>query len=264
MKIHIKIPLLTILICCPCIPARSQGSFQNLDFESASLVPIPGDLYERVQFMPAFPGWTGYVGGVQQNGALYDNAFLDSSGISILDHATDGAANFLIHGRLIQGNYTALLMAGFALGAFQPADTTLAQTGLIPVGTQSLLFNTFTYSVNPGTFGVALGGQTLSLTPIHSDPNSVLYGADIHTWAGQSAELAFTAFAQDPHVSNIYLFLDSIQFSSQPIPEPSVLGLFTFGTLLLGWRLRHEPKGNWRIEKSGSRFRGPRCFNFHR
>src|ERR1017187_8264435 len=66
--------------------AASAANFQNLGFESASLVPIPADPYNRVQFGPAFPGWTGYVGGVQQTAALYNNEFLDTSGIGIIDH----------------------------------------------------------------------------------------------------------------------------------------------------------------------------------
>ena len=66
--------------------ASGQGSFQNLGFESASIVPIPGDPYARVQFVTAFPGWTGSEGGVQLGTALYNSWFLDSSGISIMDH----------------------------------------------------------------------------------------------------------------------------------------------------------------------------------
>ena len=209
--------------------AKAQGTFQNLDFESASLVPIPGG--SRVQFAPAFPAWTGYVGGIQQTSALYNVAALDSSAISIIDSSV--SIQFLSDAaQHDHGNFTTVLQAGFALGTFQPADTTLAQTGLIPAGTQSLLFNAYTYIPNPGTFAVTLGGQALTLLPISTDPNSTLYGADIHAWAGQTADLAFTAFAQRPHASNIYLYLDSIQFSNQPIPEPSMFGLFALGALL--------------------------------
>jgi hypothetical protein len=49
----------------------SQSTFQNLGFESASFVPIPGDLYKRVEFAAAFPGWScRYQGGIQENAAL--------------------------------------------------------------------------------------------------------------------------------------------------------------------------------------------------
>jgi len=34
----------------------AQGTFQNLDFESVTLVAIPGDSYDRVEFGLAFPG----------------------------------------------------------------------------------------------------------------------------------------------------------------------------------------------------------------
>jgi hypothetical protein len=39
-------------------------------------------------------------------------------------------------------------------------------------------------------------------------------------------------------VSAYYLFLDSIQFSIQPIPEPNATGLIGLGALFFGRRLR--------------------------
>src|SRR5438552_2321094 len=71
-----------------------------------------------------------------------------------------------------------------------------------------------------GAFAVTLGGQTLSLVPLLVTPSNTLFGADIHSWAGQAAELRFTEIADRPHHVNEYLFLDSIQFSDQFIPEP--------------------------------------------
>jgi hypothetical protein len=66
-----------------------------------------------------------------------------------------------------------------------------------------------------------------------SGANYTLYGADIHALAGQTAELDFTLLG---NVDINTIFLDSIQFSSQPIPEPGVYGLAALGALLLGWR----------------------------
>jgi len=216
-------------ICCCAVAAWAQGTFQNLGFESATLVPIPGDAYGKVQFAPAFPGWTGSVGGVQQSAALYNNFFLDTSGNGIMD----SGGPFL--GGVIQGNYTALIQAGFGPGTFTPADTTLSQTGLVPSAAQSLLFRA---NLDPSyaTFGVTLGGLPLSLFPLGGGTNYTLYGADIRALAGQTAELDFTVFAQRPHMDNYTLFLDSIQFSGTAIPEPGVLGLSALGAMLLGWR----------------------------
>jgi hypothetical protein len=216
------------------VSGLAQGTFQNLDFESAVLVPVPDDPYGGVAFGPAFPGWTAYVGGLpldadSYKNALYNNEFLDSSGISIVDR------NFA-YGSVIQGNYTAILQAGWGLGVFQPADTMLSQTGIVPSGSQSLLFEArFTYGPPPTSFGVTLGGQTLSVVPLLTTAHYTLYGADIHTWADQTADLAFTAFSGRPYIDNAYLTLDAIQFSDQPIPEPSVLALSALGALLLGW-----------------------------
>jgi len=63
------------VICCGTVAARAQGTFQNLGFESATLVPISGTSSSPVQFAPAFPGWTGSVGGVQQSAALYNSEY---------------------------------------------------------------------------------------------------------------------------------------------------------------------------------------------
>src|SRR5258705_6340372 len=105
LKMLLAISTLAILLC----PASGQGTFQNLDFESATLIPIPGDPYGSVQFAPAFPGWTGYIGTNQQGAALYNKVYLDSSGISIIDQ---GWSHLLTSGGVIDGNFTAVLQAG--------------------------------------------------------------------------------------------------------------------------------------------------------
>ncbi len=212
--------------------APGQGTFQNLGFESATVIGGPGTF---VDFGQAFQGWTGYVGGVQQFSAVYDTLAMDTAGFAIIDGNFSNP--FGMPGGLIQGNFTAVLMSGIA-GLGQPSDTTLVQTGLIPVGTQSLLFKAHLDNfVTSDTFSVTLGGQTLSVTPVQAGANYTVYGADIHTWAGQTTELAFTAIAQRPHHSDTWLYLDAIQFSNLPAPEPSVWALSGLGALLLGWHV---------------------------
>src|SRR6266478_5350034 len=78
-----RLPLVYATFVWFSFSASAQGNFQNLGFESASLAGYP---YGSVPFAAAFPGWTGYVGTNQQTAALYNNVFLDSSGISIIDH----------------------------------------------------------------------------------------------------------------------------------------------------------------------------------
>jgi len=228
MKIGNKILIFLLLVVCQNGHAQN---FINLGFESASLVPA-GGFY--VQFNQAFPGWIGTVGGVQQTLALTNNFYLDTSGISIIDrnYNNDG----IIPGGLIQGRYTALLQAGLS---GPPADTSLSQTGIVPANAQSLQFEAFqatdgSTAISP--FAVTLGGQTLSLIPLSYDSNYTLYGADISSWAGKTAQLSFTMFAENPHVDDQYLYLDAIQFSTQPVPEPSGLALIAAGGLMFGFR----------------------------
>ena len=223
-------------MCRYCLLHRCRAGSRNLSnpgFESATLVPIFGNSSSPVQFAPALPGWTGSIGGVQVSAALYNNFFLDTSGIGIMD----SGGPFL--GGVIQGNYTALIQAGVAPGTFTPADTTLSQTGFVPAAAQSLLFRADVYA-NPGAFVVTLGSQPLSFFPLLAGTNYTLYGADVRAWAGQTAELDFTVIAQRPHVDVYTVLLDSIQFSGIAVPEPSVLGFSALGAILLGWRFWHK------------------------
>jgi PEP-CTERM motif len=84
-----------------------------------------------------------------------------------------------------------------------------------------------------------LGGQTLSLVPLASGANYTMLGADIHSWANQTANLSFTLSAEQPHKDNQYLYLDSIVFSPEAVPEPSGIALFSLGALFLSF-FRHR------------------------
>ena len=57
-----KLVLTQCLFCAIVLYGRAQGAFQNLDFEDGVFVSIPGDPYGNVQWAPAMPGWTGYLG----------------------------------------------------------------------------------------------------------------------------------------------------------------------------------------------------------
>jgi len=226
--------------------ATAQAAFQNLGFESATRVPIPGDHFERVEFGPALPGWIGYLGDVPQSLALYDLTFLSGPGIGVLDSAWP-------YRGLIQGDFTVFLQPVVERGV-TPIDASLAQTGLIPGFAKSLRFNAIPYAdpygYGPqagdpgGTFSVMLGGQVLPVFALGSGPNnSILFGVDVDAWAGQTTELRFTTFAAPGGQLNRHnnLFLDSIRFSAVPVPEPGIVSLFALAGLLCGlarWRSR--------------------------
>jgi hypothetical protein len=232
--------LVSYLTCASDLCAQA---FTNLDFESATLVPIPGDPYNRVYFGLALPGWTGYSGTNQLTAALYDNIFLDSTGIGIID------TNSHYFGGVIQGNYTAFLEAGLSLSGGGSANASLSQTGLVPNGAKSLSF----LAVTNGPFAVSLGGTILNLisSPV-AGQNYSLFQADISAFAGQTNELDFTVFAQDPYNNQIHsMLLDDILFSPDAIPEPSSLSLAMVGIVVL-YSMRYASRATTRTANAES------------
>src|SRR5438067_1378658 len=184
------IPTLFLVFLSSAGLAHAQGIFQNLSFESAVLASPDPDSH-IIPFAPAFPGWTAYVAGLPKTNALYNWEYLDTSAVSILDRQSTNL-NLVGNTRVIEGNFSAVLQAGvvgFINGTNVFGDTTLSQTGPVPTNAQSLLFKAAFYRPLNGSFEVALGGQTLSLTPLLVRTNYTLFGADIQQWAGQTAAL---------------------------------------------------------------------------
>jgi hypothetical protein len=202
-------------------------TFQNLDFEAATLVQTGSGF----SFTNALPGWSGFSGTNQLNAVLYNTIFLDSTGIAIFD---TNASFVPLGGQLIDGDYTVFLEAGVQLGSdLASANVSLSQTGLVPTGTKSLSF----LAATNGPFAVSLGGVPLNLisspVPGHT---YMLYQADVSAFAGQTAELDFTVFAENPYNNRLRsMLLDDIQFSPDVIPEPGSLSLVVVGILSLAF-----------------------------
>lgn len=207
--------LAAILLWQAVSTAFGQGTFQNLDFESATLVPIPGDTFGRVRFSPAFPGWVGYLGADPQTVADHNNRSLSQPGIAIMGPDFPSP-------NLFQGRFYARLYATDG----PQVSAALAQTGSIPSNANSLRFyGSPSILIGPfATLSVSFAGQPISLSVLDSNNSYYVYGGDVSGFAGQTGELRFAGFAQ----------FDNITFSNQPIPEPSAFGLFGFCALLLG------------------------------
>lgn len=218
--------------------AFGQGAFQNLGFEMAN-VSNP-DLLHSVPFSSAFPYWQAY--GVHDvpsvpPGALtrayYNATDMDQMTIGIYD--AGGPANHPVFGR-----YTAYIEAD--LGSFRQGYIYLTQTGLIPADARSIRFVSASYSSLAGVsaqLSFSLNGTSISSIPLAIDPSYVLWGADVSAYAGSSAQIGFTVSAlypfadtTDPHVF-VGVGLDSINFSTTPVPEPRAAALSMAGVLLL-------------------------------
>jgi len=195
----------------------SQG-FVNLNFESAKIIPDLSSAYYPygIAISNALPGWA--VNGFTQGDITYNDPSIGSTFVTLW--ATNGAQ--------ISGNYSVLLTGGLS-----PFPATISQTGLVPIGSESLLFQ-----AQPGfsSLVVTLGSENLPFFAIATGPNYTLYGADISPFAGQSEQLMFSALNVSSGLNN--WSLDNIQFSSTAIPEPSVLRLSVLAGFFFVWRRR--------------------------
>lgn len=216
-------PILTnlsvaLLLALAAEQVRAQGTFQNLDFENGTFIPIPGDPYGRVEFSPAMPGWSGYLGANQINWILHNNLFLSGAGIAIM--GPDNPLPDRMH-----GHYFVILQNSFPVPTDVPG---IAQTGMVPSTAKSVLF--LSNIQFPG-IGLSFADQQFNTSLLQDLGGSrYLWGADISQYSGQTGELRF--FGEG--------YLDFIQFSNQPIPEPSPVGLLGLGALLLGWRFKRN------------------------
>ena len=219
-------PLLCFGLLYGTAVVHAQGTFQNLDFESANIPPNPGTF---IPFTNALPGWAGSRGPFVATDAGYNGVAGYFAEVSILDHGFTGFREDVV----IEGNYTAALSAGLAGTGF--AATSIYQSSLIPVLARSLSFAARFDGGNVGDLVVSMNGQNLPFYQLSVGPNFQTYGGDISAFAGMMAELRFT---EQPHFSHVAttVLLDNIQFSDQPIPEPDMVSLFGLGALLLGWR----------------------------
>jgi hypothetical protein len=204
------------LVMSAVLGAHGQGTFQNLDFESARII-----LDQSSAFYPyaanatnAFPGWrvSPPVSGVD---VLYNTLSLGAAAVSIHD-----AGDSMIPP--IAGQYSVTLQ-----GADQTAGSAwIAQTGLVPASAQSL-----TFWGQLGSLQITFNSQLLPYFATGSGPSHLIYGADISAFAGQSGELRFSAA---PNTGGSF---DNIQFSNQAVPEPGLFALSALGALLLGCRV---------------------------
>jgi hypothetical protein len=210
---------------------RAQGTFQNLNFESANNLPTvsPG----QTAFVPAtnaLPGWAVYEGGAQESQVLYNGISLGAPLVTLVGPNTGPPGSG--HSALV-GNYSATIDDGE--GGSGPASAAIGQTAVIPGSARSLTFlASGDIADTAGSLAVTFNGQNLAFVPLAPGPNYEQYGCDISALAGQAGELRF---AENPVGIPIGVtYLDDIAFSAQSLPEPGTLALLACGAVMLGQR----------------------------
>jgi hypothetical protein len=198
----------------------AQGTFQNLDFEEAT---VPLSSFGDYSVASALPDWSVYYGTAQQTEVLVNATPLDAPTVTLW------TSDAPIIGGIIDGNFSAFMLGGDTPNT---QGVSISQTGLIPDGTRSLFFK----AEGGGQLDVELGSQPVFFTAVGSGPNYTLYGANISAWAGQTAQLTFTVPGA-PHQPSMESGweIDDISFSPiSVVPEASPLVLTGFGALLFG------------------------------
>jgi hypothetical protein len=209
---------LALLLGASC--ATGQGTFQNLDFERATIAPTPvgGGTYPADPAQ-CFPGWT--VGGSGQYLAvMYNDLSLGAPAICLMGPTFPNSVGYTP----LQGSYSVLLY--YDNPSIVPPPT-LSQTGLVPATARSINF-----LVGNGETGgaVSMNGVNIPLVPI---PGGRLAG-DISAFADSVAQLTFSI--SPSRVGDNGMYFDDIQFSTSVVPEPNILTLSALGALLVGWR----------------------------
>jgi hypothetical protein len=199
------------------VSAQAQGTFKNLNFELAN--PGSGTYAFNVPVASALPHWSVYYGNVQQTTINFNET---STGATVVTLISTADSVF----PAIDGNYSVLLQGGITA-----SDAAISQTAVIPSGMQSLLFEA---QPGLGPLDISIGTQTIPFEAIGTGENYTLFGANISTWSGNDEQLTFAAL-EDSSAFNNWL-VDDISFSSNSVPEPSIVALSAMGGLLFGGR----------------------------
>ena len=198
--------------------SNGQGTFQNLNFEQASPVSA-GDPFNpnAVTAASAFPYWSVYSGNVQQTEVNFNDPDAGTTTVGLVNPSSPFFPGIDDYSVLLQGGFTA-------------SSASISQTGMIPSGTESLLFEA---QPAAGPLDVFIGTQSVSFSAVETGPDYTLYSANISAWGGDTESLTFSA--PEGYGGNNWV-IDDISFSPNTVPEPSILVLTTIGGLIFGAR----------------------------
>ena len=215
-----------------------QG-FLNFNFEQATIASAPSgytpsDAYDPISATSALPNWVVREDGTICTAVWGQPVALDETSVALVSSSFSP----------IQGSYSVQLTAYADAPSGYFHNSSISQTGLIPVGIQSIQFLIANpepplggFQVNPV---VTLNGTPISLSEISQSGGVMTMAGNVSAFAGTTATLTFLCAATQgggfPANENFFN-LDAIQFSVNAVPEPSTFAMTALGGLLLGFRL---------------------------
>ncbi len=216
------IRVIVILLCT--FSALAQGTFRNLDFEQA--IVIPHDVtYGFLDWNLAAPGWTHSTG--SDTSIIYYGS--RHVGVSQAYLLMDNISPIWAPQTQLAGRYSLMISSGFfnsvdGSGGF--INAFISQTGQIPDTARSVQL------LADGPVRITVNGTPVPILSLGGN----LYGGDVSAFAGSTAELKIiNAWELDRRRT----VLDNITFSPIPVPEPHTLVLMGFwGILLVNHRRR--------------------------
>lgn len=194
--------------------------FVNLDFEQATVVFDPPGNPVFIQAAAAFPGWTAAIDGAPTSVVHYNFIGVGGPSVSLWDRP-----NINQNIPLLEGQYMATLVSGVGSNTV----SSLSQTGDVPAVAQSI---TMLAQNNQGPPTLTINNVEVPLIKIGGGPfpfDAGVFAGDISGFAGQPVTMRFVSEA--PNGINA---LDHIEFSSQPVPEPSVIAVALVSAWALG------------------------------
>lgn len=215
----------------------SGQGFANLDFEQATITSAPSgytpsDAQNPISAADALPYWTVSEDSTICNAIWGAPVALDETSVALVSGSYSP----------IQGSYSVQLSAYADAPSDLYRSSSISQTGLIPIGTQSIQFLIASPSqagIVPPNPMITLNGALISLFEISQSGGVITMAGNVSAFAGNPATLAILCEATTggtfPANEN-YFNLDGIQFSTQSVPEPSAFALAALGALLLGFR----------------------------
>src|ERR1051326_6528605 len=159
----------TLLLVLAVTSALGQGSFQNLDFESAAIDQGSGPAFVAVS--DALPGWAAYDGTNQVTQVRFNDACIGSTCADLV--GTNGVAVF---GYIpIEGGFSLLLQGGQSGsgGNLYQTDASIRQTGLVPASAQSVLFKA--HPDPAGTLSLSVAGIDIPFLALSNGANYTVF-----------------------------------------------------------------------------------------